>query len=172
MTHHALTIARLVGICCVVFTLAGCLAVNTVLGVGSLFAPGPLQFAGTFYSLANYTFQYAVHRKSPLEVVEEDFRQLDDFLDPYAPVAKGTMSSPGLTLAWQGQEHIRLRPLGRTPPAYHFDNPVGLPAWSSQKRWQRIMNRKHARQRLMALHFRSGIRSMPLPDAQKMLAQR
>lgn len=154
------------------FALAGCLAVNTVLGVGSLLAPGPLQFAGTFYGIANYTFQYAVNDRTPLQVVEEDFRVLGQILSPRAFAARGTLVSPQLTLAWQGQERVRLRALVRQPEPLRFQNPQKLPGWARARRWKRLMKHKQQGARVVALHFRAGTRPAALKTTGRLLAQR
>ncbi|MGL1863636.1 MAG: hypothetical protein OCC46_14015 [Pseudodesulfovibrio sp.] len=51
--------------------LPGCLAINAILGVAGLLATGPIQYAGTAYSVGEYTYEYAVNDKTPDEVIEE-----------------------------------------------------------------------------------------------------
>ena len=59
-----------------VLVLPGCLAINAVLGVLGYFGTGPIQLAGTAYSISEYTYEYAVNDKTPDEVIEEKFAWL------------------------------------------------------------------------------------------------
>jgi len=52
-------------------SLAGCLAVNAMLGVLGLVGPAPVQYAGTACSVAEYAYHYAVNDKTPDEVLGE-----------------------------------------------------------------------------------------------------
>jgi len=51
--------------------LPGCLAINAVLGVMGFLGSGPIQLAGTVYSVSEYTYEYAVNDKTPDEVIED-----------------------------------------------------------------------------------------------------
>lgn len=64
--------------------LTGCLAVNAMFGVLGLVAPGPIQYAGTAYTVGEYTYQYAVNDKTPDEVLGDKFAWLmgDDAPSP------------------------------------------------------------------------------------------
>ncbi|MUM77323.1 hypothetical protein GKC30_06735 [Pseudodesulfovibrio sp. F-1] len=54
-------------------SLAGCLAVNAMLGVLGLVGPAPVQYAGTACTVAEYAYHYAVNDKTPDEVFGEKF---------------------------------------------------------------------------------------------------
>lgn len=51
--------------------LPGCVVINAVLGAMSFLTSGPLQYAGTVYSVSEYTYEYAVNDKTPDEVIED-----------------------------------------------------------------------------------------------------
>jgi hypothetical protein len=83
--------------------LAGCLAVNAVLGVIGLVASGPIQYAGTAYTVGEYTYEYAVNDKTPDVVLGEKIAWLtrDDAQPETATVLaqdQGLMGSAELTL--------------------------------------------------------------------------
>lgn len=89
MTHalcrFALRTAAKVLLCATLAgSLTGCLAVNAMFGVLGLVAPGPIQYAGTAYTVGEYTYQYAVNDKTPDEVLGDKFAWLmgDDALSP------------------------------------------------------------------------------------------
>lgn len=52
-----------------VLLLPGCLAVNAFLGAASLVITGPMQYAGTLYTVGEYTYEYAVNDRTPDEVL-------------------------------------------------------------------------------------------------------
>ncbi len=56
--------------------LPGCLVINAVLGIAGLLGTGPIQYAGTAYSLGEYTYHYTVRGKTPDEVIEEKLAEL------------------------------------------------------------------------------------------------
>lgn len=60
----------------VVLVMPGCLAINAVLGIMGYLGTGPIQFAGTAYSISEYAYEYAVNDKTPDEVIEEKFAWL------------------------------------------------------------------------------------------------
>jgi len=79
--------------------LPGCLAINAVLGVMGYLATGPAQLAGTIYSVTEYTYEYAVHDKTPDEVIEDKFSWLllpeeDPEISGYAKAFKKSVLSP------------------------------------------------------------------------------
>ncbi len=77
----------------VVLILPGCLAINALLGVTGFLMTGPIQYAGTVYSVGEYAYEYAVNEKTPDEVIEEKFAWLLE--TDQAPV----MDEPTLVLA-------------------------------------------------------------------------
>ena len=92
-----------------VLVLPGCLAINAVLGVLGYLGTGAIQFAGTVYSVSEYTYEYAVNDKTPDEVIEEKFAWLllpEDNLEMpgYARAArKPVMPSPKDDIAPEAQ---------------------------------------------------------------------
>lgn len=56
--------------------LPGCLAINAALGIAGLLGTGPIQYAGTAYSLGEYAYHYTVRGKTPDEVIEEKLAEL------------------------------------------------------------------------------------------------
>ncbi len=72
--------------------LPGCLAINAVLGVVGLMGTGPIQYAGTVYSIGEYTYEYAVNDKTPDEVIEDKLAWLmpdNDMPTPNEPELTG-----------------------------------------------------------------------------------
>lgn len=57
-------------------SLAGCLALNAAFGVLGLVATGPVQYAGTAYTVGEYAYHYAVNDMTPVEVFEDKFAWL------------------------------------------------------------------------------------------------
>jgi hypothetical protein len=55
--------------------LPGCLVINAALSIAGLLGSGPIEYAGTAYSVGEYAYQYAVNDKTPDEVVEEKLAQ-------------------------------------------------------------------------------------------------
>ena len=55
--------------------LPGCLVINAALSIAGLLGSGPIEYAGTAYSVGEYAYQYAVNDKTPNEVVEEKLAQ-------------------------------------------------------------------------------------------------
>lgn len=51
--------------------LSGCLAINMLLGAGGVFVGGPLQYAGTAYTVCEYTYEYTVNERSPGTVFKD-----------------------------------------------------------------------------------------------------
>ena len=56
--------------------LPGCLVINAALSIAGLLGSGPIEYAGTAYSVGEYAYQYVVNDKTPDEVVEEKLAQL------------------------------------------------------------------------------------------------
>ncbi|QJB56165.1 hypothetical protein [Pseudodesulfovibrio sp. zrk46] len=52
-------------------TLSGCVFINAMLGVVGLVTSGPIQYAGTIYSVSEYAYEYAANDKTPDEVIVE-----------------------------------------------------------------------------------------------------
>ncbi|ADU61241.1 MAG: hypothetical protein KUA35_01220 [Pseudodesulfovibrio sp.] len=77
--------------------LSGCLAVNAMFGVLGLVAPGPIQYAGTAYTVGEYTYQYAVNDKTPDEVLGDKFAWLmgDDAAEPGQPDTEIMLAQAG-----------------------------------------------------------------------------
>ncbi|QGY39658.1 hypothetical protein GM415_05845 [Pseudodesulfovibrio cashew] len=50
--------------------LSGCLLISGLLGGIGLVTTGPLQYAGTAYTVAEYSYEYAVNGRTPDEVLE------------------------------------------------------------------------------------------------------
>lgn len=59
-----------------VLVLPGCLAINALLGVAGFLTTGPIQYAGTVYSVGEYAYEYAANDKTPDEVIGEKFAWL------------------------------------------------------------------------------------------------
>jgi len=53
-----------------VLILPGCLAINALLGVAGIMGSGPIQYAGTVYSVGEYTYEYAMNDRTPDEVIK------------------------------------------------------------------------------------------------------
>ncbi|MDC0335323.1 hypothetical protein OAN24_00290 [Pseudodesulfovibrio sp.] len=75
--------------------LPGCLAINALLGVAGFLTTGPIQYAGTAYSIGEYSYEYAVNDKTPDEVIEEKFALFFD-VEP-DPAMKGYAKALGTT---------------------------------------------------------------------------
>lgn len=60
-----------------VLLLPGCLAINAILGVASFVTSGPMQLAGTIYSVGEYTYEYAANDRTPDEVFLAKFDWLE-----------------------------------------------------------------------------------------------
>ncbi len=76
-----------------VLVLPGCLAINALLGVAGFLTTGPIQYAGTVYSVGEYAYEYAVNDKTPDEVIGEKFAWLTE------PDVEPRMEGHGRTLA-------------------------------------------------------------------------
>jgi len=89
-----------------VMVLPGCLAMNAVLGVLGYLGTGPVQYAGTAYSITEYTYEYVVNDKTPDQTIKEKFawiipaeeepEQLEfakTFRQPDTPGPSGEMNS-------------------------------------------------------------------------------
>lgn len=109
-------------------SLAGCLAINAMFGVLGLVGPAPIQYAGTAYSVGEYTYQFAVNDKTPDEVLGEKFAWLigpdassTPQTFPSAPtLAEPTLGKPTLMLADAGAA-----PMAATEPVVMV--PVSMP---------------------------------------------
>jgi hypothetical protein len=75
-------------------SLAGCLALNAAFGVLGLVATGPVQYAGTAYTVGEYAYHYAVNDMTPVEVFEDKFAWLDR--QDVQPTSPGQPDSPPL----------------------------------------------------------------------------
>ncbi|WP_319469579.1 hypothetical protein [uncultured Pseudodesulfovibrio sp.] len=69
-----------------VLILPGCLAINALLGVAGIMGSGPLQYAGTVYSVGEYTYEYAVNDRTPDEVIEHKLAWLLPEEQPETPL--------------------------------------------------------------------------------------
>jgi hypothetical protein len=74
--------------------LPGCLAVNAMFGVLGLVTSGPVQYAGTAYTVGEYTYEYAVNGKTPDAVLGEKFAWLTED-EPQPPVVLAETSPEG-----------------------------------------------------------------------------
>lgn len=82
-----------------VLVLPGCLAINAVLGVMGFLGTGPIQMAGTVYSVTEYSYEYAVNDKTPDEVIEDKLDWLllpeeDPGITGYAKAFRKSVMSP------------------------------------------------------------------------------
>ena len=106
--------------------LPGCLAVNAMFGVLGLVTSGPVQYAGTAYTVGEYTYEYAVNGKTPDTVLGEKLAWLTGD-EPQSPVVLAEASREGAPphdpaqadaatpLMADGAESLTLRP-GHGPP--------------------------------------------------------
>jgi len=95
------TIVRSCIFSAIVLVLPGCLAINAILGVVGFMTTGPIQYAGTAYSIGEYTYEYAVNDKTPDEVIEEKLTLLMPVeeapqLAGYAKAFRKSVMSPPL----------------------------------------------------------------------------
>lgn len=60
---------------------SGCAVVGPVLSLGSAALTGPLQYAGTAYSVCEYTYEFAVNDRDPFEVLDDKLDGLADVFD-------------------------------------------------------------------------------------------
>jgi hypothetical protein len=78
--------------------LPGCLVINAALSVAGLLGSGPIEYAGTAYSVGEYAYEYAVNDKTPDEVVGEKLAQLmpgeADSEEGASPVLVADASAP------------------------------------------------------------------------------
>lgn len=72
-------------------TLPGCLVINAALGVVGLLGSGPIQYAGTAYSVGEYAYELAVNDRTPDDVIEGKIAFLSgsEALDPDIAAHKG-----------------------------------------------------------------------------------
>ena len=95
--------------------LPGCLVINAALSVAGLLGSGPIEYAGTAYSVGEYAYHYAVNDKTPDEVIEEKLAQ---FMPGEAETEDG--SSPVLVAdaseAASSDRDAPLPRLGEPPP--------------------------------------------------------
>jgi len=63
-------------------SVSGCLALNALVGAGSLLLSGPAQYIGTVYTVGEYAYEYAANGKTPVAVVGEKLDKLDKWLNP------------------------------------------------------------------------------------------
>lgn len=73
-----------------VTSLSGCLAVNMALGAGGLLLGAPVQYAAVAYSVGEYSYQYGVNGKTPVEVMGEKLA----FLSPDRKAAPSPDARP------------------------------------------------------------------------------
>lgn len=86
-------------LCVLSWALSGCALIGPAIGLGSMAFTGPLQFAGTVYTVCEYSYEYAVNDRTPDEVIEgkfEDLTELAGLDDDEAMMAES--SAPRLTL--------------------------------------------------------------------------
>jgi antitoxin (DNA-binding transcriptional repressor) of toxin-antitoxin stability system len=74
--------------------LPGCLAINAALGVFGVLGPPAAQLAGAAYTVAEYSYEYGAHDRTPDEVFLAKFDWLlDDGHDPEPAALAGALSA-------------------------------------------------------------------------------
>jgi hypothetical protein len=107
--------------------LPGCLAVNAMFGVLGLVTSGPVQYAGTAYTVGEYTYEYAVNGKTPDTVLGEKFAWLTGDEPPspvvlaetsqeIAPPHEPAHANVAIPLMADGSGSLTLRPGHGAPP--------------------------------------------------------
>lgn len=136
-----------------VLTLPGCLAINAMLGAAGLFISGPVQYAGTVYSVGEYAYEYAVNDKTPDEVIQDKFAWLttpdtDPRRDGHATaLARGATLAPASKPAPATRlTRVVLANTSRTklPPAQESEVPA-TPAAQAPEAEPRLAARTSAR---------------------------
>lgn len=103
--------------------LPGCMVINAVLGVVGLLTTGPVQYAGTAYTIGEYTYEYAVNDKTPDQVIEEKVTWLfgsdvDPHMTDHDKVLRESAAQPApevalpVQLAYAMSENTRSAPRG------------------------------------------------------------
>ncbi len=119
--------------------LPGCLAVNAMFGVLGLVTSGPVQYAGTAYTVGEYTYEYAVNGKTPDTVLGEKLAWLtgDEQPSPVILAETSQMNDPPhgrahVTAATpfmaDDSDSLTLRPGQGSPPGTDRYDTVSLTA--------------------------------------------
>jgi len=109
--------------------LPGCLAINAALGVFGVIGPPAAQLAGAAYTVAEYSYEYGAHDRTPDEVFLAKFDWLMEDGDEPAPAAfAGALSAavPGPQIAHSPRPSMSLADAGyllgpRTGPSARPD---------------------------------------------------
>ncbi|CCH49596.1 hypothetical protein [Pseudodesulfovibrio piezophilus] len=80
-----------------ILVLPGCMILNATLGVVGLVSTGPLQYAGTAYTVGEYTYEFAVNDKSPQTVFQDKMNWLLGPTPASPPENKKIRKSPPLS---------------------------------------------------------------------------
>lgn len=115
----AQTILRTSLIALAVSTLPGCLAINMLLGAGSMLVGGPVQYASAAYTVGEYSYQYAVNDKNPGEVIEDKIAWLLPEEPEAAPVQLAAADVPDVPISSLPVKGLKLPPMRSPESAAH-----------------------------------------------------
>ncbi|GAB7021795.1 hypothetical protein [Salidesulfovibrio brasiliensis] len=98
--------------------LPGCLAINMLLGAGSMFVGGPVQYASAAYTLGEYSYHYAVNDKNPGEVIEDKIAWLVPDKPEQAPIQLAA-NVPEIPVSHLPASGLELPPVRSTDTSPH-----------------------------------------------------
>jgi hypothetical protein len=147
--------------------LPGCLAINAALGVFGVIGPPAAQLAGAAYTVAEYSYEYGAHDRTPDEVFLAKFDWLMEDGDEPDPAAfAGALSAavPGPQIADGPRPTVALADAGEMfspfarPDAGPHNEPIAAPL---------VKTSRTVKARLKARPVKKAKRSAPVKRAAK-----